>query len=286
MNGRTRLLAGLMITASACSSATDPDPGTDKSAPSLSSAGSDHGQEAATVVRVDDGDSLIVLINGREERVRLIGVNAPEQGECIADVARSTLGALVEGKDVVLERDIEDTDRFGRLLRYVRIDGELINETLAALGVVIARGYDPNLANQDSLDAAQERAQVADLGMWAENACGPTVQADIVVLAIQSNPPGRDEDNLNGEFVIFENASSELVDLSGFTLRDSSSGNRFTFPPGFVVGGDDQFAVYVGCGDDTLRELFWCHAGPVWSNDGDELFLTDQAGSIVAYESY
>ena len=240
----------------------------------------------ATVVHVSDGDSMIVAIDGEEYRVRLIGINAPEQGECMGAEARQSLTDLVADRSVVLEKDAEDEDHFGRLLRYVWLDGTFINEALVADGLVIAKDYEPNLSRKASLDQAQTTAQSAGLGMWAEGACGEATPADISIVAIQANPPGPDEDNLNGEFVIFRNDSSESVDLSGFILRDGSSSNRYELPDGFSPATGDEFVIYVGCGNDSGNELYWCSDTPVWSNSGDEVFLTDPAGNIVAYQQY
>jgi micrococcal nuclease len=287
---RLAALAGIAVLAAACGATAttlslDPTPAPEQADNPQTDSTSPTGTEVF-VVHVDDGDSLLVEINGREERVRLIGVNAPEHGECLGDVARQTLTHYIEGTTVTLESDAEDTDQFGRLLRYVWLDGLLLNEFMAEEGLVVARGYEPNLTRQSDLDAAQQRAQDASAGMWAQNSCGTTDSADIGILAIQSNPPGPDEDDLNGEFVIFENQGSSDLDLSGYVLRDDSSGNRYTIPDGFVVPGSGRFVVFVGCGTDTAVELFWCNDGPVWSNSGDEVFLTDPNGNIVVYEAY
>lgn len=242
--------------------------------------------DPAFVRRVEDGDSLVVEVDGIEERVRLIGINAPERGECLGDAARASLIALVDANDVILEHDVEDRDRFGRLLRYVWVDGTLVNEALVLQGLVIARPFEPNLARQGVLAAAQELAMGRGVGMWAESACGEASGVDIAVLTIESDPPGRDEADLNGEFVVFENRGDALADLGGFVLRDASSVHRFVFPDGFTVEPGEQFVLFVGCGEDTDDELFWCSSDPIWSNSGDELFLTDPAGNIVTYDAY
>jgi len=75
--------------------------------------------EAARVVRVVDGDTLIVAIDGLDKRVRLIGVDAPEIGEPGGDEATQFVRDLVEGQTVWLSGSGNDVDRFGRLRRYV-----------------------------------------------------------------------------------------------------------------------------------------------------------------------
>ena len=289
------LAAASLVTLTACAGATPDDPADSLSTTDLGAPADDVSQTQAVerpdgvegvVAHVDDGDSLVVSIDGQRERVRLIGVNAPEQDECLADVARQALVEAVAGETVLLEPDVQDVDEFGRLLRYVWLDSTLINESLTEQGLAIAREYAPNTARQASLDAAQQRARDDGLGMWSVGACGNTPTVEIAILAIQSDQAGPNKDNLNGEFVVFENLSDAAADLSGFVLRDGSSSNRFAFPDFFAVPDGGRFVVYVGCGDNTEAELFWCHDGPVWNNDGDEVFLTDAAGNIVAYDSY
>src|SRR5690606_30411238 len=76
-----------------------------------------------SVVSVIDGDTIVVGSGGLEERVRLIGINAPEPEECLAEEATQALDDLVSGSPVRLVPDASDRDGFGRLLRYVYVDG-------------------------------------------------------------------------------------------------------------------------------------------------------------------
>lgn len=243
-------------------------------------------REAATVVHVDDGDSIVVTIDGVEARVRLIGINAPEQGECGAERARQALVDLVEGREVVLESDAEDADRFGRLLRYLWVEEALVNERMAGLGLVLARPFEPNLSRQPVIDAAGHAARDAGRGMWAANACGPAHDVDFEVVSISADPPGRDEEDLNGEYVELVNLGEESVDMTGFVLRDGSSAHRYQFPEGFVAEPGRAFSVVVGCGTNTRTALYWCNDGPVWDNRGDEVLLADPSGNLVLFEPY
>ena len=76
----------------------------------------DYSGETSVVSRVIDGDT-VELIDG--ERVRLIGIDTPEKGNKCYKESAIRLSELVEGKDVILERDVEDKDRYGRLLRFI-----------------------------------------------------------------------------------------------------------------------------------------------------------------------
>ncbi len=90
------------------------------------------------VVRVIDGDT-VELGNGRE--VRLVGIDSPERGECGYQAAADNLVRLVQGKSVRLTISDEDTDRYGRLLRYIDVGGVDAGLAQIKAGLAISR-YD------------------------------------------------------------------------------------------------------------------------------------------------
>lgn len=126
--------------------------------------------QQAKVVRVIDGDT-IVLESG--EKVRYIGIDAPEihhpqQGvECFGTQAFERNKALVEGKIVNLEKDVSETDKYGRLLRYVWLENTLINESLILEGYAVASSYPPDIKNQHALDQAERIARENNQGLWS-----------------------------------------------------------------------------------------------------------------------
>lgn len=132
-----------------------------------------HAGETASVVRVVDGDTIVVRIDGREERVRYIGINAPESVtpdrpvECFGREASAANAALVAGKQVRLERDISDRDRFGRLLRYVYVDGTLVNAELVRQGYARAITIQPDTRESGRLRDLEREAQAAGRGLWS-----------------------------------------------------------------------------------------------------------------------
>lgn len=94
--------------------------------------------QRARVARIVDGDTLHVEVDGRDETVRLFGINAPEVGQPCADEATARLRALAAG-EVRLLPDARDRDRYGRLLRYVYApDGLSIDAALVAEGLALA----------------------------------------------------------------------------------------------------------------------------------------------------
>lgn len=124
---------------------------------------------AARVVRVVDGDTIDVLLDGDTYRLRYIGVDTPERNERYYQAATAANRRLVSGRTVYLEKDVSETDRYGRLLRYVyRADGRMVNEILVADGLAFAATFPPDVRHTARFQAAQRRAQAAGRGMWAE----------------------------------------------------------------------------------------------------------------------
>src|SRR3989338_6160973 len=94
----------------------------------------------AKVTRVIDGDTIVISDSGE---VRLIGIDTPELKKCFYQEAKDTTTALVLNQNVQLESDINDKDNYGRLLRYVYVEGEMVNEFLVTWGFAKAENYFP-----------------------------------------------------------------------------------------------------------------------------------------------
>jgi micrococcal nuclease len=235
------------------------------------------------VVAVGDGDTITVELDGERERVRIIGINAPERGECLADDATELLRDLVDGEGVELIADRSDRDRFGRLLRYVEVDGTDAGAELVRAGLALARRYPPDTARADAYAVVQRDATDAGRGMWAAGACGDVVAgAEVVISEIRFDAEGDDNQNLNDEWVRITNRGDAPVDLTGWVLKDTSATHRYRFPSGFVLDTGASVTVRTGCGTDSATDLHWCNEGSaVWNNSGDTAFLLDPSGGIV-----
>jgi len=129
----------------------------------------------ATVVHPVDGDTIVVDIDGREESVRLIGIDTPESVardrpvECFGPEAKARTAELLPAGTVVrLERDVEARDRYDRLLAYVYRDSDdvLINLLLVEEGYAAAFAYPPNVAHQAEFDQAEPAARADSRGLW------------------------------------------------------------------------------------------------------------------------
>ena len=243
--------------------------------------------EALLVSAVIDGDTIDVATPGGVERVRLLGINAPERSECFGQESTARLAALLATGELALERDRSDRDRYGRLLRYVDAGGDA-GEALIRSGHALAVATEPDTARAERYAAAQQEARAAGRGLWAAGACGEAAAgADgLRISGLEANPPGPDGDRLNGEWVEIRNAGAAAVDLSGFVVRDESSSNRYTLPAGTVLAAGASLRLHSGCGQPDATALYWCSGGPIWNNGGDTAFLLDRAGNITASLAY
>jgi micrococcal nuclease len=128
----------------------------------------------AIVLHVDDGDTIDVRVDGRIERIRYIGIDAPEVahdgvgaapgGEAAAQLNR----VLVAGRRVKLELDWETRDRYGRLLAYVWINDTMVNLEMVRCGYARTMVIPPNVRYARRFASAEAEARSAQLGLWSE----------------------------------------------------------------------------------------------------------------------
>jgi micrococcal nuclease len=137
----------------------------------------DGGSSSTTgrVLRVVDGDTILVAVSGRQERVRYIGVDTPEtvkphtRVQCFGKRASAANHRLVDGREVRLVADAEARDRYGRLLAYVyrADDGLFINEALIRGGYATTLAITPNVRFAERFTALARQARDAGRGLWS-----------------------------------------------------------------------------------------------------------------------
>lgn len=121
-------------------------------------------QTLTQVKRVIDGDTL-ELANG--QRIRLLGIDAPEARQPYHDEASALLDSLVSGEDLRLEKDFQDKDKYGRLLRYVFVDDVFVNAEIVRKGY--AKAYvSEGLKYSNAIKSAEEEARSSFLGRWSK----------------------------------------------------------------------------------------------------------------------
>lgn len=162
------------------------------------------------VVGISDGDTIKVRIAGRTERVRVIGIDAPElsEGQCYAQQAASKMQSLAQGRSVRLEADPTqaDRDRHDRLLRHVFLaDGRSVAEELIAGGFGREYTYAADYRYQERHRAAERAARSVRKGLWGSACTRPPV-ADAPA-RVMADPPASGEStgrcdikgNINGD---------------------------------------------------------------------------------------
>lgn len=141
----------------------------------------DHGVEdnrhllEARVLRVVDGDTMKVSIDGKKETIRLLLVDTPEsvnpdipEPQPFAIEASNFAKKMLTDKDVQIELDISERDKYGRLLCYLYVDGKMFNETLLEQGFArVAYVFQPNVKYVEQFRAIQDKARERGLGIWS-----------------------------------------------------------------------------------------------------------------------
>lgn len=141
----------------------------------LIGATSDKNEDDWRVIRVVDGDTIVVEQAGKEEKVRLIGINSPEsvdprkEVECFGKEASAKLKEWLDGKIVQLERDDSqgNVDKYGRLLRYVWLEGNNINRKMVEEGFAYEYTYDLPYKYQVVFQEAEQLARDGQRGLWS-----------------------------------------------------------------------------------------------------------------------
>jgi hypothetical protein len=193
-----------------------------------------------------------------------------------------------------------------------------VADRLEAVGVSAYAGVAPMLDSEKVLSAAlsihsveanhQTYFQLLNLQRPAPNAFNPTRSMDEVlgianqfivsegggntsgegelsVAGLSADADGTDANNLNDEYITYENTGDAPLDLGGWTVTDDS-GTTYRFPDGFMLKPGAQVTLYTGSGTDTDTELYWGQASEVWNDGADTMTVRDADGETVLQRSY
>jgi len=226
------------------------------------------------VVEIVDGDTIRVRIGGEIYAVRYIGIDCPEKDEPLYEEATAANRQLVEGQEVRLEKDVSETDKYGRLLRYVWLGDVLVNAELVRQGLAEAVRYPPDVKYQALLQDAEAEARRAQRGLWRPKATraptGPVVQ--IASLREASEP----------EEVTIRNVGDAPQDMTGWYLVSVRGHQVYRFPAGFVLQPGESVTIYSGPGAGQAGGLFWTEEY-VWNNrEPDPAELYNAKGELVS----
>ena len=133
--------------------------------------------QAAFVTKVVDGDTIVVQIEGVEQTVRFVGIDTPETVDprrpvgCFGKQASNETKELLTNKWVILQKDISDTDKYNRLLRYIYLPLEegkylFVNDYLVRKGFAKAYTYPPDVKFNEQFLQAEQEAREALEGLW------------------------------------------------------------------------------------------------------------------------
>jgi hypothetical protein len=92
----------------------------------------------------------------------------------------------------------------------------------------------------------------------ATTTADPSHTGELSIATIHADASGDDRENLNDEYIVFENSGEEAIDFSGWTVSDEADHN-YTFPDGFTLGPGEKVTLHTGSGTDTETDLYWEH---------------------------
>ncbi len=137
--------------------------------------------ESCRVEKVNDGDTITVRMGKNLEKIRLIGMDAPEMGqEPWGRMAREHLKTLIDSssRNVTLEYDVVKRDKYDRLLAYVRTaDGKMLNAEMLKDGYALLFTFPPNVKHVDEFIKAEKQAKDKKIGIWAKDGLKETPAA-------------------------------------------------------------------------------------------------------------
>lgn len=215
-------------------------------------------KQTVLVTRVIDGDTLVIDAG---VHVRLLNINAPEK-----DVATSSYAAEYlrnfQNKTILLESTGED--KYQRTLaRIYTQDGRYLNLEL------VENGFSSKFLVQESelslFSKGESRAIEESKGMWSHSIYYSCLTSEI---------------DKYKEIVIIINKCPS-INFSKFTLKDESR-KTFTFPSIAF----DKLLIHSGKGASNSTDIFWSQSTDVWNNDRDTLYIFDNDGKIIHYNSY
>lgn len=119
------------------------------------------------VTKVADGDTVTLKADGKEERIRLIGIDAPEKAQAPWGMrAKDFTTKLAMGKQARVKTDVTPRDKYGRLLGYLYVGETFVNLELVRQGFALVYTYPPNVAHTDEFVSAQRDAREKALNIW------------------------------------------------------------------------------------------------------------------------
>lgn len=232
-----------------------------------------------SVMRVIDGDTLEL---STKERVRLIGINAPENSQPFSEQSQKRLEELTLGKEVIVKTDITGKDVYGRTLAYLYNGTIFINHEMIKSGLAVTDTVPPNILFADEFITAQAEAKKNCAGIW-EGLCNPGESS-----CVQIGEINKDGKNKNDEWVELVNTCQSKQNMEGYLLKDSSASNSYVFGK-TVLNPKVTLRLHTGCGVNSSSDAYWkCpeQSNFVWNNSSDRAYLYDDKGTLISEVGY
>ncbi len=243
---------------------------------------------APVVTRVIDGDTIEVSIAGESYKVRYIGIDTPELDDkrpkfcALAQEATRYNRQLVEGKTVRLEKDISETDQYGRLLRYVYVGDTLVSAELVRQGLAWVKPYPPDIKYQGILEEAEAEARQDKIGIWQEIEPPPSITVEdvqITYIFYDGLVPYVESD----EYVEITNLGDQPQDLAGCVLMDISEGYPSFIFPSYTLLPGESIRVYTNEYHPEWGGFSFEYGRAIWNNtEPDTAVLYDSRGKEVS----
>lgn len=228
------------------------------------------------VTWISDGDTIDVETDEGTITVRLVAINAPDQGECYADEGLEHLIDTLKGRQVDLE--VLGVDQFDRTLAHVFTSDRHVNLEMVELGLALASSPSDDDPYGDLILEAEETAFTDATGLWSSTACGHGADRPDVVFDAENSetdPSGPDDEVPDHEVVVIVNRANAIVNVGDWIIRDESTRHRFSFTSGTTIGPGESMAV-------SSADPGWDPGGSsVWNNSGDMALLQLPDGTVV-----
>jgi hypothetical protein len=224
--------------------------------------------ETVNVTRVIDGDTIEISSG---ETVRLLGIDTPERGKTYYNEAIEFLKSNIDGQEIVLEKGIEDRDKYGRVLRHVFLGNIHINK------LMIQEGY----ANPYFLNNKKYEKEFREV--WSKcvqenkRLCEKSTEMCASCIELESF------DYKEQTFTLYNSCNVEC-EISDWLVKDE--GRRIFHIPEFVLGSGNSIDIICSESIDNLDEIYLNECSEIWTNTGDTLYLRDNNEKLVLYENY
>jgi len=254
---------------------------------------------APQVTRVIDGDTVEVDISGTIYKVRYIGMDTPELDDkrpefsALAQEATRCNKQLLERGTVRLEKDISETDIYGRLLRYVYVGDIFVNAELVRQGLAEVKAYPPDTKYQSYLEEMEAKAKQAGIGLWAlalrqvpTPIPAPSTAAEnvqITYIFYDGQVPRVESD----EYVEITNLGEQPQDLAGWILQDISDGYPSFIFSTYILGPGESVRVYTNEYHPEWGGFSFESSQAIWNNsEPDIAVLYNGQGEEISRKSY